>query len=107
MTLKKIPQCFTAKTQLEGEGMNDEELMRRATAWWRYHTRVCTLKRWLRELQNETLSLEVSEILDYEIDESIEALEHSIKDAYNEAEIASQRLFNSSYYEMKTFYPLR
>ena len=107
MTLKRTPQCFTVKIKLEGEDMNDEELMRRLKAWWKYHSRVCRLKRWLRELKNETLSLEVSEILDYEINESIEELEHSIKDAYNEAEIASQRLFNSSYYEMKTFYPLR
>ena len=82
--------------------MNDEELMRRIKTWWKYHTRVCTLKRWFREFKKETLPLGVLNLEDYE---TIEEYKHSIIDAYNEAEIATQRLFSMSYYDMKTAVP--
>ena len=82
--------------------MNDEELMRRTNAWWKYYRRVCCLERWLMEFKRETLPLGVLSLEDYE---TIEEYKYEIKDAYNEAEIASQRLFGMSFYDMRTAVP--
>ena len=84
------------------DSMNDEERMRRLKAWWKYHFRVCRLKRWYREYSTLVISSGVLELEEYE---TIEYYKREIVDACNEAEIATQRLFGMSYHDMKTVVP--